>query len=136
MNGEKLMRVSPSGESKTCIAWPIIGEIIAETYEQRGDHQPFKFTWFTILTTCLLVANKERNMKNYCKKCPVCLQQQSEKRAHDQEKNMLILDYKSKGDLTKGKDDTMDWTMSNLEYLRNGHVLGMKNNNNEQTKCK
>src|ERR1700738_1920331 len=73
MDGDKLIRISPSGESKICIAGQVIEEIIAEAHEQEGHHQTFENTWFTILSGPYWWSIRNRDVASYCKECPFCL---------------------------------------------------------------
>ena len=86
MNGEKLIRIGPIGESKTCIAGQIIEEINAEVHEQRGDHQIFENTWFTMLTGPYWWPIRKMDVMNYCEEYLVC-SQRNEGRIHEQKKN-------------------------------------------------
>jgi hypothetical protein len=74
MDEKKLIRISPSGETKTCIAGQIIEEIIAEAYEQEDHHQTFENTWFTILCGPYWWPTRKKDVTSYCEDCPVCSQ--------------------------------------------------------------
>jgi hypothetical protein len=82
MNEEKLIRISPSGETKTCIAGQFIEEIIAEAHEQESHHQTFENTWFNILSGPYWWPTRKKKVGSYCGDCPVCLQQ-NEGRVHE-----------------------------------------------------
>jgi hypothetical protein len=136
MNEEKLIRISPSGETKTCIAGQIIEEIIAEAHEQEDHHQTFENTWFTILSGPYWWPTRKRDVVSYCGDCPVC-SQQNEKRVHEQENDTLILDLVTEDESTTEENHATDWRTPYFEYLRNGQVRGEnitnKKNFNGQT---
>ena len=104
MDGDNLIRVSPSEESKTCIARQIIEEIIAEEHEQEGHYQTFKNTWFTILSGPYWWPTRKRDVARYCGECPVC-SQQNEGRVCD----TLILDSVSENKSTTEENHATDW---------------------------
>jgi hypothetical protein len=139
MDKEKLIRISLSGETKTCIAGQIIKEIIAEVHEQEGHHQTFENTWFTILRGPYWWPTRKRDVASYCGDCLVCLQQ-NEGRVHEQENDTLILDSVTENESTKEENHATDWRTPYFEYLRNRQVHGKNITNEKQlqwaNKCK
>jgi hypothetical protein len=118
LEGEKLIRISPSGKSKICIEGQIIEEIISEAHEQEGQHQTLEDTWFTILSGPYWWPTRKKDVASYCGDCPVCLQQ-NEGRVHEQEIDTLILDSNTNEESTTEENQTTDWRTPYFEYLRN-----------------
>ena len=139
MDKDKLIRVSPSGKLKTCIAGQVIEKIITEAYEQESHHQTFENTWFTILNGSYWWPTKKMDVSSYCKECPV-YSRQNEGRIHEQENDTLILDSASEDESTTEENHATDWRTPYFEYMRNWQVCGETITNEKQlqwaNKCK
>ena len=107
MDGDKLIRVSTSGELKTCIAGQLIEEIIAKTHEQEGHHQNFENTWFTILSGPYWWPTRKMDVSSYYEECSGCLQQ-NERRVHEPKNDTSILNSNTDNKSTTEKNHATD----------------------------